>query len=67
MDRYPDRRSLLWTLPGDRRKRLLDHAEERLERHPRFGPSRGRPRILMRRLAGRHAVLRVFVVWVVLR
>jgi hypothetical protein len=29
MDRYPDKRSLLWMLPGDRRKRLLDHAEER--------------------------------------
>jgi hypothetical protein len=29
MDGYPDRRSLLWMLPGDRRKRLLDHAEER--------------------------------------
>ena len=29
MDRYPGRRSLLWILPGNRRKRLLDHAEER--------------------------------------
>jgi hypothetical protein len=29
MDRYPDRRSLLGMLPADRRKRLLDHAEER--------------------------------------
>lgn len=28
MDRYPDRRSLLWMLPSDRRKRLLDHAKE---------------------------------------
>ena len=29
MDRYPDRQSLLRMLPGDWRKRLLAHAEER--------------------------------------
>jgi hypothetical protein len=29
MDRYPDRQSLLRVLPGDWRKRPLDHAQER--------------------------------------
>jgi hypothetical protein len=29
MDRNPDRRSLLWTLPADRGNRPLDDAEER--------------------------------------
>jgi hypothetical protein len=29
MDRNPDRRSLLWMLPGDRGTNPPDHAEER--------------------------------------
>ena len=61
MDLYPDRRFLLQL-----RDRPFDNAEGTHERHPNFVPVRGRTRILMRRLVGRHAVIRVLVVWVIM-